>query len=468
MPFPDDRGTRRGRALRKPALRRSLFACALLFSSGGPAAADEISDLQEQMRALTEKLRQIEAKQNASDAGRATPAAASDDGKGSFPRSFKIPGTDTSLRVGGYVKLDAIYDVNAPQGDQTSVSTIPLSGSAAASREGSTRLHARQSRVLVETETPTATSYGPIKTLVEGDFFGAGGNEISTNSSTFRLRHAMGTFGPILAGQYWSNFIDPDSYVETLDFSGPAGQTFLRQGQLRYTQELGPGTKLSGAIENPEGDFFANPASAGNNTTVNGGQPSTGGNNLDKYPDVTLRLTTKNEWGQFSFAGVVRDVRADVASGAFAGRKAETVGYGLSAQGVIHAGIGKDQINYQVNGGPGIGRYQLNATGSGANFDATSGHISAETSYGFYVGYRHWWSEKLRSNLVYGYDHIGNDTSITGTGVNRMDQDVHVNLIWSPIAATNFGVEYIYGSRETEADQKGFSNRVQASAQYSF
>src|SRR5215469_1052143 len=31
-------------------------------------------------------------------------------GSGSFPNSFLIPGTNTSLRVGGFVKLDAWYD----------------------------------------------------------------------------------------------------------------------------------------------------------------------------------------------------------------------------------------------------------------------------------------------------------------------------------------------------------------------
>src|SRR5579864_835826 len=31
-------------------------------------------------------------------------------GSGSFPNSFLIPGTNTSLRVGGFVKFDAWYD----------------------------------------------------------------------------------------------------------------------------------------------------------------------------------------------------------------------------------------------------------------------------------------------------------------------------------------------------------------------
>src|ERR1700741_4482099 len=55
-------------------------------------------------------------------------------GSGSFPNSFLIPGTNTSLRVGGFVKFDAWYDFSvhgdtpAPGGGATGVNVggIPL------------------------------------------------------------------------------------------------------------------------------------------------------------------------------------------------------------------------------------------------------------------------------------------------------------------------------------------------------
>src|SRR5579864_1219471 len=37
-------------------------------------------------------------------------------GSGSFPNSFLIPGTNTSLRVGGFVKLDTWYDFSTAAG----------------------------------------------------------------------------------------------------------------------------------------------------------------------------------------------------------------------------------------------------------------------------------------------------------------------------------------------------------------
>ena len=66
--------------------------------------------------------------------------------EGEFPGSFKLPGTNTSLGFHGYAKLDIIRDLNAFQGGSLSFPAIPLDGTAAARRQGATRLHTRQSR----------------------------------------------------------------------------------------------------------------------------------------------------------------------------------------------------------------------------------------------------------------------------------------------------------------------------------
>jgi len=60
-----------------------------------------------------------------------------------------------------------------------------------------------------------------------------------SNSHGFRLRHAYGTLGNFLAGQTWTNFMNPSSLPETLDFGGPVGQIFDRQAQVRWTQSFG-------------------------------------------------------------------------------------------------------------------------------------------------------------------------------------------------------------------------------------
>ena len=42
------------------------------------------------------------------------------------------------------------------------------------------------------------------------------------------------------------------------------------------------------------------------------------------------------------------------------------------------------------------------------------------------------------------------------------------NLIWSPVANRDLGLEYIHANRETEDGLNGHLNRLQASAKYAF
>ena len=65
---------------------------------------------------------------------------------------------------------------------------------------------------------------------VEGDFYGSG--------NAFRLRHAYGSYGGLLAGQTWTNFLDPDNFPNTIDFESPMAFPSFRQAQVRYTARL--------------------------------------------------------------------------------------------------------------------------------------------------------------------------------------------------------------------------------------
>ncbi|HXE47540.1 MAG TPA: hypothetical protein VN663_04165, partial [Ramlibacter sp.] len=79
-----------------------------------PAAADALSDLKVQVQQMQEQIQQMQAKQEqaAKDSAAAVAKAdvATKDATGSFPGSFKIPGTNTSMKFGGYVKADFIHD----------------------------------------------------------------------------------------------------------------------------------------------------------------------------------------------------------------------------------------------------------------------------------------------------------------------------------------------------------------------
>ncbi len=476
---------------KKYALAVSVTSVLILLSGAASAAQDNgasggttggtqtqlrdlarrIEAMQNELEALKTKDRDLQAKQDAA----AATAASSYVTRGDLPNSFKIPGTDTSVRIGGYAKLDIVGDVKGNAGGgATSTTSIPLRGSIDEKRSGNWTLQARQSRLNVETLTPTG--WGNLKTYVEGDFYGAGGNEVSSNSTLFRLRHAYGELGPVLAGQTWTTMYDPASAPETLDFSGPVGAPqSIRQGQLRYTAALGPGA-VSLALENPEGDFFQ--STHDTFLPANSLYPS---NLVDKVPDVAARYTMAGSWGRASLMGVMRyltvDNRNAAAINGFRGKES-VFGGGLGTMARINT-FDKDAVTVALVGGPGIGRY-IFGLGGGANgaYVNAAGQLKTQFAWGGQLGYQHYWSDALRSTVAYGRNTVDNPgVAQAGAGAAALNDYVstlHANLIWSPVPRANVGVEYIYADRKVNTastaalSNKGNASRVQFGFQYSF
>jgi hypothetical protein len=425
----------------------SIALAVSLACANAIAHADTLSDLKEQTETLQRKVAELE---NA----RQKPAVT----EGSIPGSFKLPGSDTSIKLGGYVKFDAIYSnitqgVDAVANQQTVDTAIPVgpNGSPSDNKKGQLTLHARQTRLNLATSTPT--EYGDLTTFIEGDFFGADGNESVTNSNGFRMRHAYGTLGNFLAGQYWTNLFDENAYTETVDFGGPVGEIFIRQAQVRWTQPFAAG-EWSASLENPESLFAlsGSPLTAGSATPFR--------SDRDHYPDIIGRLKLKNELGTFNAALMARNIRIDTPAAADS-----KWGEAISLTAVVPAG--KDDFRANFNTGNAIGRYQLSGFFPDGYVDAT-GKVQLAQARSAYAAYRHYWSPKLRSSLILGAS--GTDTPAGGTfnGFNKSARSAHVNLIFSPVPRVNLGMELIGEKRTVVDGDYGVLRRVQFAAQYLF
>lgn len=386
----------------------------------------------------------------------APPAQPADDGKpkmqGTPILTAGNPGSRFSF--GGFVKLDAMYtDTNAgeiPDGTAGRMfylpSSIPVGG--LAESNGDTDWHAQWSRFWLAADSDVAGKKA--RAYVEMDFFGGGntaflGNEVSTNTYGVTLRQAYVQWDKWLAGQAWSNFQDVAALPDAVDFVGPTeGTTFVRQAQLRYTS--GP---WSFSLENPE-------------TVVTGWRSAARTISDDNaLPDITARWTSKGDWGHVGVAGLVRQLRHETATS-----QAEGTGYGVSLSGKVNMGA-SDDIRWAVNGGSGIGRYLAFGVGSDVVADA-SGQLDALDGYGGFVAWRHVFSPKVRTNLMYAASHFDNDTGLTGWGVTERTQSFHANVIYSPFPKLDLGAELIYGQRSLEDDREGDLRRLHTSVKYSF
>ena len=120
--------------------------------------------------------------------------------------------------------------------------------------------------------------------------------------------------------------------------------------------------------------------------------------------------------------------------------------------------IGKDTINFQGVGGPGIGRYLFgedDSGGSAASLVSCGGVVACglqtTTAYGGALSYQHFWTDRIRSNFVGGIAHYDNEFPNTPSASTKTIASAFANIIYSPTALTDIGLEFIYGSRSVLA-----------------
>jgi hypothetical protein len=397
--------------------------------------------------------------------------------------SWKLPGSDVSLRIGGYAKLDAI----GITGGNRSVGSSDLFNPVAIQTRGnptgtapgdpSTRIHGRQSRIFLEA-SKTDTPFGPARAYIEADFFGPIdlGTETVSNSNTFRLRHAYGEVGPLLGGQTWSTFSDPTSYPEILDFQGPGAQSFIRQGQVRYTGNFGGGLTGSVAVENPESRIRigTGPVTGTGTPGLASGLQSLGVGPFarDSTPDFVARIRYESPQVNFQLSGVATRSTAPlpIGSAPVVGGSGN-FGFGTLAAGQIAIPFfnKKDNFRFQAGYLDGASRYIQDVAGSAPSFayNATLTQFDSIVAYGGFGAFQHWWTDALRTNLTYSIVRINNPV-FSGVAVVRETQYATINLLYSPWPDVDLGSEFQYGQREDADRRKGNQTRVQSSLIYRF
>lgn len=359
---------------------------------------------------------------------------------------------DTTVKLGGFVKLDVNYTkysdgalapVNFGR-DFYIPALIPVGG---AKGDAHTDFNARETRFFIKTSTPVAGH--TLGTTIEMDFQVTGdGDERTTNGYNPRLRHAFITYDNWLMGQTWSTFQDVAALPDNLDFIGPAESTvFIRQPMIRYSN--GP---WQIAIEQPE-------------TTLTSGAGGRVVSGEDKVPDVIARYTHKGDFGHVSLAGIFRVLNME--DNLFAGIAQDSAtGYGAALSGKLKVG-GKDDFRFMGTYGEGLGRYIGLNTVNAAAIDA-AGNLDPIATYSGFASFRHFWTDQARSNVTFGYFKADNPVVYTGNAVTDEVWSTHVNLIYSPVPKLDFGVEYIFAKRSLENGMSGNMNRVQFSSKYAF
>lgn len=353
--------------------------------------------------------------------------------------SINIPGTNTDIAFGGYVKLDMTYDFDYDMSAPNPAGTDPFAllnpGNAT---DGRTNFHAYESRLNFRTHT--LTDYGMLTSFFEGHFMPEG---------DFGLRHAYGELNGFLMGQTWSNFMSFVGGTRTLALGDPKGYAFQRHAQLRYTHALG-GSLFSVALEDPD-TIVARPDM--------GLASGEGG-----IPDLTLRYEYKR---LFALSGVARELSTN---GNIASVDDSTIGYGVQAQLSLPL-ASTTKLNGSVTYGSGIGNYMGNPGNSGhrsaPDVYVEGNELKAIDIQAFGISLNHAWSPNWFSSA--GFSRLEQDLP-EGTYGGHFDtvEYTFANVIWDVTDRLMVGMEYQYADVQTQAGDAVDASRIQASAQFQF
>jgi hypothetical protein len=358
-----------------------------------------------------------------------------------YPGYFRLPGTQTLLRIGGYFKTDFIYDLK-PAGNTDSFipSSFPIPQVATVNN---TTVSVRPTRMNLDFLIPVKST--SVRFFLEFDMFGS-------SATTPRLRHAYAQVKNVLLGQTFSNFMDPDSGPDTLDFQGPNSQVSIRNPQLRYSIPVGEKSSLSLSVEKASSDILF--------TT-----PEFKSLPENPAPDSSIKFRQEYTSGHIQLSGLFRDVGAYLPDG----KNGSVFGWGVNLTGAQKL-FGKDTFVYQGAYGAGMERYVNDTSGLGIDAqpaNAADPHLRAVPLTAIYGAYQHYWTKGVRSSAVYGFAQTQNTNLEPGTDYHQSNYSA-ANVIWNPIGSLNIGTEILYGWLVEKNRASADDTRFIFSAKYSF
>jgi hypothetical protein len=351
---------------------------------------------------------------------------------------------DFRFKVGGRVKLDIIRDFKPIGSEDTfDVRTIPIPQS-----EGqNSTLNAKETRLNVDIRGPVQGK--ELRVYVETDFYGS--------SAVLRLRHGYGQWGPILAGQTWSAFVDEDNMPRTLDFEQPMAFASIRQAQLRFTAKTGEHSSAAVALEDNKSNI-----SIPTNVPGKAEYP---------YPDLTARYRFDDGKRHFQASGFLGGARFRPTTG----DPDSTTLWGIGLSGKLSTAgrqLGPVMTSDKDSGyatftfGSGIGRYR----GGPTAIPDTNNELQAIGGYAWMLGYEHFWSSVWSTNAVFSRANVSDEDFYT-SALNKNVDYGSVNLLYWFLGDHGYmGVEYLYGQREVfgGGDDNASAHRLMYAVRFNF
>jgi hypothetical protein len=426
---------------------------------------------------------------------------------------FYIPGTDTCIKIGGAVRVQAEFNTGA--------GGIPVGlGSAVEAYQGqflrnTTNDTNFRTRIFFSVDARQQTDFGTLRSYFRfgvqetspTDSSPSGGSGVDPFWDRAFIQFAGFTVGRTVSfydGLTWADFAYNNPRT-TFD-SGANGVTVWA-----YTAQFGNGVSLSVSAEDPSGRFKGvaefggsalTPITAvtalsnlnqispgGQFTNANGLAGQSGGsNNGFLFPDIVGALRVDQAWGSAQVMAAMHDASGSYYSNGDIALGHPDNAYGWAAGGAFTINLPTFGATGNVNSQPNVDQlrasfsYTNGAVGfvtneSGASllvnggsslafselFDggylSTGGQVKLTTAWSAYGGYQHLWTPQWRTSLYGGYLSVTPDASLQATEcpvaagpscLNWSLWQVGTRTQWNPVSQLDVGVDVLYSKLDTE------------------
>jgi len=382
---------------------------------------------------------------------------------------FFIPGTDTCLRIGGYVRMDAYL------GQQFSPAT---------------NVYSTRTRLLLNFDARSNTEYGLLRAY--GEFLiqrGPGNNVLPSiqatgagstgQASAAYMSRAFIQFAGFTFGNSASFFNFYQGDVQFVASNGAAMDPSRNSSNLiAYTASFGSGFSATISIEDPQfrrlGSIppaYSTVHTAGNGIVYNG----------QGIPDVVGNLRVDQGWGSAQVMAAYHEVR-----GTFGGVGRSAAGWAVGggirlnldmlargdvlwlqatyADGALGYVFTNDNSDGLIQTRQAIGTGLLTALYADGAINIAGTGIVKSKAWGIHGGFRHFWTPALRSAIWGKYVNIDSPGAVLGAaagdGGNLNDirfWQVGVNTIWSPVRNLDLGVEVVYQNLNSRDNGSGLT-----------
>lgn len=358
------------------------------------------------------------------------------------------------VELSGKVHLDFIQDFKRldPSFNATlRPSKIPVRcpGDAGCGPDGESIFSVRQTSLAFKGFVPTTA--GELRTELSFDLFASGGGNTQA-----RVLNAWAELGQFASGQYYSLFMNIDTFPNTIDYWGPNGMIFLRNPQIRWTPVSRNGTTVAFSIESPN--------SAIDTGKVSVADPALNIRGRTKLPDLIGKLGQSGDWGQVTVAGILRSIGYETTNTPDYSPSGTRTGWGVNLNGIWNTS-GRNRLIGQVVYGEGIASY----VNDGGVDLAPNASLKAETvrSLAWFVWYDHFWSERWSSAVGYSEHRQG---TLDGQFANAFRKGSYssVNLLWYPAKNVTIGGELLWGRHEQKDGVNNDDVRLQLSTIWKF